>query len=413
MKTLKTATKLAPVLLLFLASAFAMAAPPVVVPVRSADPGDTDFADLAALGESIGGARIVMLGEQTHGDGATLLAKTRVLKYLHERHGFDVLAFESGMYDLHAAQNLVEGGEKPSAAMAKAIFPVWADSDQVRPLLAYLDAQAAAGSPLALTGFDFQVSNELGRDLPEALQRQEGLVDSGGALQRLGDLVGAVLKEGPAAVSGASLQSIGRDVATGRERLAASDLPDAEYWRQMVASTGRLLVFLKRLPEGTAEVFNMRDAQMAANLEWLAETAYPGRKIIAWGATSHFVKDRTVLDVKTAQGMVPMGSLLAQKFGSQVYVLAFTAGGGKSASYARRETIEWGAAPAGSIEDAIGKSGNDFAFLSSQMLSSSLPGKRTSWMLGFDPIPGLWPQAVDGIFYIRDMQPATYSARSP
>ena len=42
-----------------------------VARVRSIDVEDADFADLAAVGLAIGDARVVMLGEAGHGDGAT------------------------------------------------------------------------------------------------------------------------------------------------------------------------------------------------------------------------------------------------------------------------------------------------------------------------------------------------------
>ena len=63
-------------------------------PVRSISISENDVSDLEALGRDIGDARIVLLGEQTHGDGATFEAKARVVRYLHEHKGFDVLAFE-------------------------------------------------------------------------------------------------------------------------------------------------------------------------------------------------------------------------------------------------------------------------------------------------------------------------------
>ncbi len=69
------------------------------IPLKSIDPNETDFADLDGFGKAVGDARIVFLGEQTHGDGATFHAKTRLIKYLHETKGFDVLAFESGLMD--------------------------------------------------------------------------------------------------------------------------------------------------------------------------------------------------------------------------------------------------------------------------------------------------------------------------
>ena len=69
-------------------------------PLRSTDPADIEFSDLQAFAKAVGNVRMVMLGEQSHGCGATFLAKTRVIRFLHEHMGFDVLAFESGLYDV-------------------------------------------------------------------------------------------------------------------------------------------------------------------------------------------------------------------------------------------------------------------------------------------------------------------------
>ncbi|RZK27954.1 MAG: hypothetical protein EOO63_12295, partial [Hymenobacter sp.] len=58
------------------------------VPVATVETTADDYADLAAVGQAIGEARVVMLGEQDHGDGTTFQAKTRLVKYLHEHKGF-------------------------------------------------------------------------------------------------------------------------------------------------------------------------------------------------------------------------------------------------------------------------------------------------------------------------------------
>ena len=67
--------------------------------LSSIDPNNTDFADLRPLENVIKNTKVVMLGEQSHGDGTTFLAKVRLIKFLHQELGFDVLAFESGLYD--------------------------------------------------------------------------------------------------------------------------------------------------------------------------------------------------------------------------------------------------------------------------------------------------------------------------
>ncbi|HEX5720591.1 MAG TPA: hydrolase, partial [Thermoanaerobaculia bacterium] len=70
------------------------------VAVRSVDPADEDFSDLMPLVQVLGKARVVQLGEATHGDGATFLAKGRLIRFLHQVMGFDVLAWESGIFDV-------------------------------------------------------------------------------------------------------------------------------------------------------------------------------------------------------------------------------------------------------------------------------------------------------------------------
>jgi len=58
------------------------------VTVRSLDAMDLDFSDLSRLKVAIGDARIVMLGEQSHADGATFKAKVRLIKFLHQEMGY-------------------------------------------------------------------------------------------------------------------------------------------------------------------------------------------------------------------------------------------------------------------------------------------------------------------------------------
>ena len=48
------------------------------VPVRSIDAADEDFRDLEPLIDAIGSARVVQLGEPTHGAGSSFAAKVRL-----------------------------------------------------------------------------------------------------------------------------------------------------------------------------------------------------------------------------------------------------------------------------------------------------------------------------------------------
>lgn len=157
-----------------------------------------DYSDLEqfARSSSIGQARIVLLGENSHGDGATTLAKNRLIAFLHARLGFDVVAFErcllalfsfplsfqafgwpmlvelsvvrcvrcSGLYGVHRGWQLIQQGssrQETFDAMDKTLFTLWTQTLEFQPLVDYVDKHKNAARPLEIAGFDIQMSGEL------------------------------------------------------------------------------------------------------------------------------------------------------------------------------------------------------------------------------------------------------------
>ena len=120
------------------------------VAVRSIDPADEEFDDLKRLGEAIGDARVVLLGEASHGDGAALLAKGRLIKYLHQHKGFDVLVWKSSFYECAIAGQAVANGAKCQDAFDKALR--WTHGEQVWPTMQYAVATQHGKRPIAQAG---------------------------------------------------------------------------------------------------------------------------------------------------------------------------------------------------------------------------------------------------------------------
>ena len=122
------------------------------VGVRSGDPTDEDFRDLAPLRKSIGDARVVMLGDPSHIGGGSFLAMSRMVKFLHRDMGFDVLVFESGFYDMSKVwESLREGGDLPTA-LGQGLFSIWGKSEEVHSLMDYVAANARTTRPLNWPG---------------------------------------------------------------------------------------------------------------------------------------------------------------------------------------------------------------------------------------------------------------------
>ncbi len=63
-------------------------------PISSISPTDTDFDDLLFLADILQDKRVVILGETGHRDGLAFKAKVRLIKYLHEQLGYNLIAFE-------------------------------------------------------------------------------------------------------------------------------------------------------------------------------------------------------------------------------------------------------------------------------------------------------------------------------
>ena len=130
------------------------------IEIRSIDPADDeDFSDLLPLKSLIGDARLVVLGEQSHGDGAVFYAKARVIKFLHQHMGFDVLTWESGMFDCREVDRALRDPARKMEDIARmGIFPIWTFSAQVTPTLEYVRSTLSSEKPIETCGFDHQFS---------------------------------------------------------------------------------------------------------------------------------------------------------------------------------------------------------------------------------------------------------------
>jgi erythromycin esterase len=289
-----------------------------------------DFADLQFLKDVLRDRRVVQIGESHHSVAEYHELKTRLVKFLHQEMGFDVLAFESSVYECFAADLTRLSGRE---ALSATIFGVWA-TEQMVPLFDYLKASQGTERPLAFAGFDNQISAPgavTGR--PEFFRRVLRAIDAPYAADVArfdAEFIDRIRREGPRYARDNETrlldfyQQLATFIETNRQALDAAFPGDASPFiaqRTAIAMTvyvRQLRSFLNDPNDATPNGhFEIRDLAMADNITALARERYPDKKIIVWAANLHVRHANHA----TSYGFHTMGSWLKERFGDELYTI--------------------------------------------------------------------------------------------
>lgn len=404
------------------------------VALHSIDPtvADDAFTDLEPLKAAIGNSRIVVLGEQSHGDGATFLAKGRLIKFLHQRMGFDVLAWEAGLFNAHDMDMAVRDPAVPiEAAIGRGLYPIWAMSAQVRPVFDY--ARSVAGTqPLEMIGFDHQFSGAgpsrwrnailafldkadpalLPEDLRASLSNDLRIVFGPDAKPEDIRLVAEKWKVLPRLLDKArtKLESThgAREVALMRR-----SVDDA------LLSLEGLARFRDARGEFKAADNNLRDQRMGENLIWLANERYKDRRIIVWAASFHSLHEPSAIKLPPGgfsyEDVITMGQVARNSLGDAIYTVGFTAAEGKAGNVTGGPTLDLKPPADGSFEDLCLAVGHRFLFVNLRILPKGnwLRQPIKAGPLAYSPIETDWTRQVDALIFTRTMFPSTKGPMTP
>jgi erythromycin esterase-like protein len=135
--------------------------------INSACLENLDYRNLSFLKPILQNTKVFLLGEPTHGEGNIFETNTQIVKYLVEECGFEVIAFESGFYDLYKARQNIQEGEDFLATIEESIYPIWTKTLDFQPFIQYLyDNQ----HKLIMAGFDPQVGSFTAENLLDDIQ---------------------------------------------------------------------------------------------------------------------------------------------------------------------------------------------------------------------------------------------------
>ena len=291
-------------------------------------------ADLGRLLERISNARVVLLGEATHGTSEFYQMRDRISRALITEKGFNIIAIEGDWPDAARIDHYVRHLEYPPTEWtAFARFPTWMwRNNEVRTFVDWLRAHngsVRASLRVAFHGLDlYSLHNSI-----RAVLRYLDDVDPETARiarERYGCLTpwqADPSTYGHAALTGRyrtcerEVVAMLRDLLHKHRGYADRDgerFLDAVQNARLVASAER---YYRIMYYGSRASWNLRDEHMFETLKSLLMHYGATSKAIVWAHNSH-VGDAAATEM-SAHGEYNIGHLCRQEFGDRAYLVGF------------------------------------------------------------------------------------------
>ncbi len=304
-------------------------------------------ADFDPLLAAVGDARLVLLGEASHGTHDFYRVRAEITKRLIRERGFSAVAVEADWPDAYRVNRYVRGRSKDAdaadALSGFARFPqwMWRNAD-VLDFVGWLrehnddrDADPAKAGFYGLDLYSLHASMHAVVDYlkvvdPEAAvraaHRYACFESFGGDPQVYGYTT--KLRLAPSCETAVisqlvELRAAAAEYAKRDGRLAPDDLFFAEQNAKVVANAER---YYRAMFEDHAASWNLRDQHMAETLGALSAflEADPRRaKIVVWAHNSH-LGDARATEMGSRRGELNVGQLIRERYGRAAILVGFT-----------------------------------------------------------------------------------------
>ncbi len=309
--------------------------------------GDADTRDLDVIGESIGNAKVVALGEGQHAAAEPMIFRNRLFRYLVEERGFTAIALESGTVESRVVDDYVLGGPGALSEVVAQGFSSTQDdfpqnADLVRWMRTY-NQDRPATTKIRFFGFDVPGSPTNGfsvRGVDTAVKdviaflKEVDPASASAIESRLAPFLpltlstyGQLSQQARDRLTGVISDLVGVIERSEWEYVAASSR--ARYDWAFVAALGARQIdgFLRFIPLGWAEsdgyawadngAFLHRDRAMMDNMEWILSQLNGPDRILVFGALTHLTAV-PVTHAGNENQLIPFGVYLHQRYPADV-----------------------------------------------------------------------------------------------
>ena len=297
---------------------------------------DIEVSAVAELVERVGDARVVLLGESTHGTSEFYRMRARITRELIERHGFDFVAVEADWPDAARVDDYVLGGHPRSKLQFTpfARFPAWMwRNEEVHAFIDWLRArnltQRERADRVGFHGLDLYsmytsmaaVLTYLDEVDPDAARVARARYGTLTPWQKDPAAYGRAVLVGGYASAEKAVVTMLREMLSRRLDYASKDgerFFDAAQNARLVANAER---YYRSMYYGAATSWNLRDMHMFDTLEALLAFYGPRSRGIVWEHNSHI--GNAVATEMTTRGELNVGQLCRAKFGQGAYLVGF------------------------------------------------------------------------------------------
>jgi erythromycin esterase-like protein len=316
-----------------------------------------DLQDLDRLLELIGDARLVLLGEATHGTQEFYRLRAELTRRLVRERGFDAVAVEADWPAALRASRYVQGASDDAGADAALAgferFPRWMwRNEEVVSLLEWLrehnESMAEPARRVGFHGLDLyslresmhEVLQYLDRADPEAAQRARVRYACFDHLaldpQAYGHAVSFGLREDCEHEVVAQLSELLRSAERHLRHDGAAEADELFYAQQNARVVRNAETYYRTMFSGRTDSWNVRDQHMASTLRALSShlSQQRGRpaRIVVWAHNSH-LGDARATEV-AREGQLNLGQLVREQADdpSECFLLGFTTHTGRVAA---------------------------------------------------------------------------------
>jgi erythromycin esterase len=376
------------------------------------------FGDMQPLKKVIGQARLVALGEATHGTREFFQLKHRMLEFLVSEMGFTVFGIEATMPEAFDVNEFVLTGKgDPARALAGLYFWTW-DTEEVLDMIRWMrnyNADPHHEKKVKFYGFDAQVPTRAARVTLDYVSKVDTKLPAGTkeALSALAnpfhaksyDPLGPDKRQAATDAVRHVLDILDRRKEQFMERTGAGEWAIARQHAQVLAQALAL-----RNPRDMLAGARARDRAMADNIRWILQHEGPGAKMVVWAHNGHVATAAT-------EGLEWMGHHLREMFGPDLVVFGFAFNQGSFQAVqmpfgsGRLRPFQVKGAPEGSLDAMVAASGLSLAAIDLRAIPKNGPVKawfdepRATRTIG----AGYNEQATEG-FWAQSSVPQLYDA---